>query len=110
MKNNNNNNNNNMDRHQQRAADIAEINEGIREGLNRWADIMLRADADGWADELNYFPRDIMNAIFIFQHVCSVAGIKSGRITEETAKIYGRRLRQLVIDMTGLTPGKEALS
>lgn len=105
-----NNNKDNMDRHQQHAADVAEINKAIREALNQWADIMLRADADGWAYELNYFPRDIMNATFIFQHVCSVAGIKSGRITEETAKIYGRRLRQLVIDMTGLTPGKEALS
>lgn len=89
---------------------LAEINKAIREALNQWADIMLRADADGWADELSYFPRDIMNATLIFQHVCSSAGIKSGRITEETAKIYGRRLRQLVIDMTGLTPRKEALS
>ena len=89
---------------------LAEINKAIRDALNQWADIMLRADADGWAYELNYFPRDIMNATLIFQHVCSSVGIKSGRITEETAKIYGRRLRQLVIDMTGLTPGKEALS
>ena len=86
---------------------LAEINKAIRDSLNQWADIMLRADADGWAYELNYFPRDIMNATLIFQHVCSSVGIKSGRITEETAKIYGRRLRQLVIDMTGLTPGKE---
>ena len=89
---------------------LAEINKAIRDSLNQWADIMLRADADGWAYELNYFPRDIMNATLIFQHVCSSVGIKSGRLTEETAKIYGRRLRQLVIDMTGLTPGKEALS
>lgn len=86
---------------------LGEINKAIREALNQWADIMLRADADGWAYELSYFPRDIMNATLIFQHVCSSAGIKSGHITEETAKIYGRRLRQLVIDMTGLTPGKE---
>lgn len=104
-----NNNKDNMDTHTQNIP-LAEINKAIREVLNQLADTMLCADADGWAYELNYFPRDIMNAIFIFQHVCSTAGIKSGRITEETAKIYGRRLRQLVIDMTGLTPGKEALS
>lgn len=106
----NNNNKENMDTPNQHPQTLAEINKAIREVLNQLADTMLCADADGWAYEFNYFPRDIMNAIFIFQHVCSTAGIKSGRITEETAKIYGRRLRQLVIDMTGLTPGKEALS
>lgn len=105
-----NNNKDNMDTHIHQNIPLAEINEAIRNSLDHWADIMLQADADGWAYKLEYYPRDIMNAVFIFQHVCSSAGIKSGRITEETAKIYGRRLRQLVIDMTGLTPGKEALS
>lgn len=85
---------------------IKEINQHIREGINQWADIMLTADADKWAEQLCYFPRDLMNAIFIFQHVASNIGIKAGRIDEEKAAEFGKRLRQLVIDMTGYDPQK----
>lgn len=37
--------------------DIREINSRMREGINIWADIMLMAEADRWAIELDYFPR-----------------------------------------------------
>lgn len=83
---------------------IAEVNKHIREGINHWADIMLTADADQWAYELRYFPRDLMNAVLIFQHVTSSIGIHAGRIDEEKAVEFGRRIRQLVIDMTGYDP------
>ena len=83
---------------------IAEINQHIRDGVEEWADIMLMADADQWAVNLKYYPRDIVNATMIFQHICSNVGIKSGRIDEQKAKEYGQRLRQLVIDMTGYDP------
>ena len=83
---------------------MAEINEEIRNGLNFWADTMLTADADEWAYHLNYFSRDIINASIIFQHVLSNIGIKSGIITEENTEELGKRLRQLVIDMTGYDP------
>lgn len=85
---------------------IAEINQHIRDGINQWADIMLTADADQWAVHLDYFPRDLMNAVLIFQHVVSNIGIKAGRIDEQKAVEYGTRLRQLVIDMTGYDPHK----
>ena len=88
----------------ERKAQIAEVNKHIREGINQWADIMLTADADQWAYELRYFPRDLMNAVLIFQHVASNIGIKAGRIDEKRAVEYGQRLRQLVIDMTGYDP------
>jgi hypothetical protein len=83
---------------------IADINQHIRDGVNQWANTMLMADADQWAIHLNYFPRDIMNACLIFQHICSNVGIKTGRIDEVKAEEYGKRLRQLVIDMTGYDP------
>jgi len=83
---------------------IAEINQHIRDGINQWADIMLIADADRWAYNLKYFPRDLMNATLIFQHVASNIGIKAHRINEERATEFGQRLRQLVIDMTGYDP------
>ena len=86
------------------AKQIAEINQNIRDGVNKWADIMLESEVDQWAYNLNYFPRDLMNAVYIFQHVASNIGIKAGRIDEKKAEEYGKRLRQLVIDMTGYDP------
>jgi hypothetical protein len=83
---------------------IAEINQHIRDGVNQWADTCLMADADQWSIHLKYFPRDIVNACMIFQHICSNVGIKAGRIDEAKAMEYGQRIRQLVIDMTGYDP------
>ena len=83
---------------------IPEINQHIRDGINQWADVMLTAEADQWAYQLRYFPRDLMNAVYIFQHVASNIGIKSGHIDEDRAATYGQRLRELVRDMTGYDP------
>lgn len=83
---------------------IKEINFAIRDSLDKWADIILESEVDQWAYYLNYFPRDLMNAVCIFQHVASNIGIKAGLIDEEKAEEYGKRLRQLIIDMTGHDP------
>ncbi len=84
---------------------IAEINKQICDGIGNWADVMLIADADEWAFRLNYSQRDILNAVMIFQHVCSNVGIKNGFIAnEKCAEVYGKRLRELVKDMTGYDP------
>ena len=83
---------------------ILKVNEGLREMMNTLADMMIMSEADQWAYLLSYFPRDIMNAVYIFQHVVSNVGIKSGRINEKTAVEYGHRLSQFVNEMTGYTP------
>lgn len=89
---------------------IEELNKHIRDGLNQWADIMLMAEADKWDVELNYFPRDIMNVVYIFIHVLSNVGVKNGHIRDEqTAEAYGARLRELVKDMTGHDPVEIAI-
>ena len=93
-----------MSKNEMIAKQIAEINQHIRDGVNHWADVMLQADADEWAVYLNYFPRDIVNATMIFQHICSNVGIKAGHINAAKADEYGKRLRQLVLDMTGYDP------
>jgi hypothetical protein len=93
-----------MNKEQTEQARIAEINQHIRNGINQWADIMLTADADQWAVKLNYYPRDLMNTVLIYQHVASNIGIKAGIIDEQKAVEFGQRLRQLVIDMTGYDP------
>jgi len=83
---------------------LKEINTAIRDGINQWADVMLESEVKQWACRLDYFPRDLMNAIYIFQHVASNIGIKAGRIDEQNTEEFGHRLRQLVIDMTGYDP------
>ena len=80
---------------------IKEINQAIRDSLNKWADIALEAEAGQWAVDLNYFPRDLMNVTYLFQHVASNIGIKACRIDEEKAVEFGNRLRRLIVDMTG---------
>lgn len=93
-----------MKNEQNEQARIAEINLNIRNGIAQWSDIMLLADADEWAVKLNYYPRDLMNAVLIYQHIASNIGIKAGIIDEQKAVEFGQRLRQLVIDMTGYDP------
>ena len=44
-----------MSKNEMMAQKIAEINQHIRDGVNQWADVMLMADADQWAVNLNYF-------------------------------------------------------
>lgn len=85
---------------------LTKVSQYIREGINQWADIMLQADADQWAYNMDYFPRDIINAVIIYQHICSNIGIKAGRIDEQKAADFGQRLRQLTIDMTGFDPAQ----
>lgn len=80
---------------------IIDINNEMREALNQWADIMLRADADGWANELSFFPRDIFNVCVIFHHICANVGIKKRLIDEQNAEDMENRFRKLVIDLTG---------
>lgn len=83
---------------------IKEANKIIREAINQWADIMLEFEARELAVHLDYFPRDLMNATYLFQHVASNIGIKAGNIDEQKAVEFGERLRQLIIDMTGYDP------
>jgi len=83
---------------------IKEINQHIRDGLSQWADVALEMEAKQWAYMLEYFPKDLMNATYLFQHVASNIGIKKGIIDEKKAVEFGERIRQLIIDMTGYDP------
>lgn len=85
---------------------IQAINGHISNGVKQWSDVCLMADADGWAENLEYGKRDVMNACLIFQHICSNIGIKSGRIDGSNAAGFGKRLRELVMDMTGIDTHK----
>lgn len=62
--------------------EIKEINQHISDALEQWSDIMLEADADAWAYELEYSDRDLLNALLIFNHVASNKAIKNGILNE----------------------------
>lgn len=62
---------------------IKEINQHISEALEQWSDIMLKADADAWAYSLSYSDEDLLNALYIFNHVAENIAIKSGFINEK---------------------------
>lgn len=88
-----------------RLQQIQDINAHIKEGIGQWAKVCLMADSDNWSFYLNYDEDDVMNVTLLFNHVCSNIGIKKGRIqNEQVAEVYGKRIRQLIIDMTGIDP------
>lgn len=80
---------------------IQEINQHIKDGLKQWSDICLMADADNWSYYLDYDKQDVFSVTQLFMHVCQNIGIKKGRIGEKAAEVYGNRIRDLVMSMTG---------
>lgn len=83
---------------------INEINQSIRNGINNWADVVLGIEYKHLAYLMDYYPRDLMNVAYLFQHVASNMGIKSGHITLENTEYFGKRFRELIIEMTGYDP------
>ena len=85
---------------------IQEINRHISDALDRWKCIMLYADTHKWAYRLNYTQDDLMNALYIFNHVAQNIGIKNGTLHLLNVESVGTQLRQLVVKMTGSDPSK----
>lgn len=83
---------------------IKKVNDNVRMGLGLFADALIIAESERWAYRLRYSAQDLMNASFLFKHIASNIGIKAGHIDETKAVEFGERLRQLVIDMTGIDP------
>lgn len=63
-------------------ASIKKINREISGALKFWQDMLLIADADEWAYYLNYSEEDLLNALYIFNHVAQNIAIKNGYFTE----------------------------
>ena len=89
-----------------RIKEISKINKHIKDGLEHWSNVCLMSEADQWAYLLDYDSMDAMHVCYLFQHVCSNIGIKAGVMDLNNAEDFGNRLRQLMIDMTGLDPHK----
>ena len=70
---------------------IKEANQEIKEALSNCQEIMLLADADRWAYLLEYDDKDLLNALYIFNHVAQNIAIKRGHLNEENAESNMRR-------------------
>lgn len=80
---------------------IESLQTEISKSLSMWQDILLHADADEWAYELNYTEEDLFNALYIFNHIGQNIAIKRGYVDEDNAEEVGRRFKQLVLENLG---------
>ena len=61
---------------------IKKINKEIKGALKFWADMLLLSDADEWSYLLNYNDEDLLNALYIFNHVAQNIAIKNGYLDD----------------------------
>ena len=78
------------------------INQAISEDLGRWFDIMITADADGWAYLLEYSDEDMLNALFIFNHIWQNRAIKNGVLNTENATEMMEKFKGMIMDVFGI--------
>lgn len=81
--------------------EIKEVNEHISAALEMWQDVMLSADADQWAYYLNYSDEDLLNALYIFNHVAQNIAIKKGYLNGQNAERNMRRFCDCVENCFG---------
>lgn len=62
---------------------IKEINKHISDALRQWSAVVIHADADEWSYFLDYSDEDLLNALFIFNHVWQNRAIKSEHFKDE---------------------------
>jgi hypothetical protein len=80
---------------------IKEINQHSSDALEQWSDIMRKADADLWAYELKYTDEDLLNALYIFNHVAQNVAIKSGFLNEKNVTTKMDAFRKLIGECFG---------
>lgn len=73
---------------------IKKINKEISGALNFWQEMLLLADVDLWAYMLDYSEEDLLNALYIFNHVAQNIAIKRGYFTEENIEEKMAKFRE----------------
>jgi hypothetical protein len=81
---------------------IKEIYEGLSNSLDKCSDIMVLADADGWAVSMDYTNEDLAHALEIFNHVMSNKAIKSGFLTKENVYAKMDKYRLAIKEAFGI--------
>lgn len=85
---------------------IQEINQHISDALRQWADVVVTADADGWAYLLNYTDEDVINALWLINCILQNVAIKSGHIDFSNAINKGKAFREAIKDFCGIDPAE----
>jgi hypothetical protein len=85
---------------------IQEINQHISDALRQWADVVVTADADGWAYLLNYTDEDVINALWLINCILQNVAIKSGHINFDNAIDKGKAFRKAIKDFCGIDPAE----
>lgn len=67
-------------------ASIRKINNEIKGALGFWSDMLTISDADEWSYHLEYDDKDLLNALYIFNHIAQNIAIKSGYLNEENVE------------------------
>lgn len=80
---------------------IKKINKEISGALKFWQDMLLISDADHWSYHLDYSEEDLLNALYIFNHVAQNIAIKKGYFTEENIEEKMARFREGIKDGFG---------
>ena len=84
---------------------VREVQVHISDVLKEWTDIMLDIEAHQKAHLLHYSEQDLVNAMYIFEHVLSNVAIHNGSRTPKNvykATEMGIDLREYVKKYTGL--------
>ena len=82
---------------------ISEVQAHISGALDDWANIMLGIEANQKAFLLHYDEKDLLNAIYIFEHIITNVGIYNNTIKDgEMAFLMGKELREYVKKFTSI--------
>lgn len=82
---------------------IGEVQAHISGALDDWANIMLGIEANQKAFLLHYTEKDLLNAIYIFEHIITNVGIYNNTIKDgEMAFLMGKELREYVKKFTSI--------
>ena len=82
---------------------ISEVQAHISSALDDWANIMLDIEANQKAFLLHYDEKDLLNAIYIFEHIITNVGINNNTIKNgEMAFLMGKELREYVKKFTSI--------
>lgn len=73
---------------------IKKINKEIKGALKFWQEMLLISDADQWSYHLNYDDDDLLNALYIFNHVAQNIATKKGYFTEDNVEVKMSKFRE----------------
>lgn len=81
---------------------IREVQVRISDALEHWSYIMNDIDAKEKSHLLHYKDKDLLNIIYMFEHIVSNIGIHNKVVNETNATAMGNDLREYIKKYTGI--------